>query len=170
MKIITALLQHDRIITENSDAARHLGKRYGTKLADGRVSLSPVEALYLIEKKRLLVVDGKNKQLSFARLVLKLKRNKHLWINFIVYRDLSNRGYAVKTGLKFGADFRVYDPDSDDPHAKWLVATVRAQDRLSWQEFSSKNRVATSTHKKLLIAIVDDEDSVTYWETSWIKP
>ena len=167
-KLVTALLQHQRIVTENSNASRLLYKSgYGTKLADGRLSLSPLEALYLAETKRLLVVDSKNKQLSFDRVMLKF-RSKDLWTSYVVFRDLCKRGYFVKTGLKFGANFRVYEDLTD--HAKWLVSTVRAHDKFTWHEFSSKNRVAKTTNKKLLVAVVDEEDSVSYWETSWIKP
>ncbi|MBW3017686.1 tRNA-intron lyase, partial [Candidatus Woesearchaeota archaeon] len=76
------------------------------------------------------------------------------------------------TALKFGADFRVYDrgvkPGED--HAKGLVFSVPESQGLTWYEFSSKNRVATSTKKRLLIAIVDQENDVTYYEIRWIRP
>jgi len=38
------------------------------------------------------------------------------------------------------------------------------------QDFSAKNRVAHSTKKNLLIGIVDEENDVTYYEISWVKP
>lgn len=170
-KMVTALIQHHQVITENSDAARHLLKsHFGTKLSDGRIKLAAVEALYLAEKKRLLVVNGKNKQLSFDRLLLKLKYSKELWTSYLVFRDLRSRGYVVKAGLKFGAEFRVYDKYSEGEHSKWVVFPVQARQKLTWQEFAAKNRVAHSTNKKLLIGVVDDEDDVTYWEVSWLKP
>ncbi|HLC22649.1 MAG TPA: hypothetical protein VJJ79_02655 [Candidatus Nanoarchaeia archaeon] len=43
-------------------------------------------------------------------------------------------------------------------------------DSCSWYEFAAKNRVAHSTRKKLLIAIVDDENDVTYYSISWTRP
>ncbi|MBT3691055.1 tRNA-intron lyase, partial [Candidatus Woesearchaeota archaeon] len=41
--------------------------------------------------------------------------------------------------------------------------------KLTWHEFTAKNRVAHSTKKKLLIAIVDHEGKVSYYEVDWIK-
>jgi len=93
-------------------------------------------------------------------------------VRFCVYKDLRNRGYIIKTALKFGADFRVYDrgvkPGED--HAKWIVYPVYESSTLTWYEFAAKNRVAHSTKKRLLIGVVDDENSVSYWEVRWIRP
>jgi len=41
---------------------------------------------------------------------------------------------------------------------------------MTWYEFSAKNRVAHSTRKRLLIAIVDEEGDVTYYEIKWTRP
>jgi tRNA-intron endonuclease len=87
-------------------------------------------------------------------------------------RDIRNSGYIFITALKFGADFRVYDrgvkPGED--HAKWIVYAVYEGSTLTWYEFAAKNRVAHSTRKRLLIGVVDDENSVSYWEVRWMRP
>ena len=85
---------------------------------------------------------------------------------------MRNRGYIVKTALKFGADFRVYDKGKKPgkTHAKWVVFVDHESKKINWNEFSAKNRVAHSTKKKLLLAIVDEESSVSYYEVSWIRP
>jgi len=74
--------------------------------------------------------------------------------------------------LKFGADFRVYDrgvkPGED--HAKWIIYPVYESSTLTWHEFSAKNRVAHSTKKRLLIAVLDAENDITYWEIRWTRP
>ena len=93
-------------------------------------------------------------------------------VKFSVFKDLRDRGYVVKTALKFGADFRVYDrgvkPGED--HAKWVVFPVPEGSTTTWHEFAAKNRVAHSTKKRLLIGVVDDEGDVSYWEIRWIRP
>lgn len=169
-KAVTALAQHGRIITENSNAARLLhSSGFGKKEHDNRITLSPSEALYLIENKKLQVLDGNQKKVSFDALLKKAKKgHKDFWTAYVVYRDLKDSGYKVKTGLKFGAEFRVYTKGGE--HSKWIVFPVYERDALRWHDFSAKNRVAHSTQKKLLIAVVDDEDDVSYWEVSWIKP
>ena len=89
-----------------------------------------------------------------------------------MFRDLREKGYVVKTALKFGADFRVYEkgikPGQD--HAKWVVYPVHESEHLTWHEFAAKNRVAHSTKKRLLIGIVDDEEDITYYEIGWKRP
>ena len=172
---IKAVLEEDGVITENSDAARDLfnKNRFGSLLKDGRVRLSFYEALFLKEAGRLDVFDRRNHSLSFDMLLKKArKQNKDFWVCFVVFSDLRRRGYIVKTALKFGAPFRVYDrgvkPGED--HARWVLFPVHERKGLTWHEFSAKARVAHSTKKRLLIAVVDDEGDVSYWENKWIRP
>ena len=74
--------------------------------------------------------------------------------------------------VKFGSEFRVYEkgvkPGQD--HASWLLFPLREHETLTWYDFAAKNRVATSTNKKLLLAIVDDEGDVTYYVCQWFRP
>ena len=85
---------------------------------------------------------------------------------------MREKGHILKTALKFGAEFRVYKkgikPGKD--HALWLLYPVKESENHSWYDFAAKNRVANSTKKKLLIGIVDDEEDVSYYEISWLKP
>ena len=172
---ITAVYSHDRVFTEISENSKELYEksRYGSLLEDGKVQLSNLEALYLIEKKRVELKDHRNKDISFEDFMKKAKRKeKNFWQRYSVFRDMRNRGYIIKTALKFGADFRVYDrgvkPGED--HAKWVVFPVHETEFMTWYDFAAKNRVAHSTKKKLLNGVVDDEGDVTYWEVRWIRP
>ena len=172
---VKATFSKERVLTESSDNARELynQSRYGNLLDDGRVQLSLIEALYLIEKKRVVVYDSRNKAVDFESFLKKVhKTEPNFWVRYCVYKDIRNRGYIIKTALKFGADFRIYDrgvkPGED--HAKWVVFPVHEGSSLTWYEFSAKNRVAHSTKKRLLIGAVDDEGDVTYWEVRWLRP
>ena len=124
------------------------------------------------------------------------KIDKKILVKYSVYQDMRSKGYLLKTALKFGADFRVYDKGKrpgkvtkgslgkakevgvkgslgkakEVAHAKWILYPVSESDDLTWHEFSAKNRVAHSTKKNLLIAVVDSEGDVTYYEISWKKP
>ena len=174
-EIIKASISNERIVTEISDAGRELynQSRYGTLLEDGKVQLSIIEALYLLEKEKIEIEIGKNKTLKTEELLKRaMKKEKNFWPRYCVYKDMRNRGYIIKTALKFGADFRVYDrgvkPGED--HAKWIVYPVNESEHLTWYEFSAKNRVAHSTKKRLLIGVVDHEGDVTYYEVAWKRP
>ncbi len=174
-KNIKAIFAKERILTENSDAAREFynQSRYGTLLEDGKVQLSLIEGLYLLEKKKIKIVDRKNKRIDFDNFLKKSQRlEPQFWTRYCVFKDIRDRGYIIKTALKFGAEFRVYDrgvkPGED--HARWIVYPVAESSSLTWYEFAAKNRVAHSTRKRLMIGIVDNENSVTYYEIRWIRP
>jgi tRNA-intron endonuclease, archaea type len=174
-QFINGVILKDHIVTECSDEARALYDtgRYGLQLPDGRLQLSLIESLYLVEKERLLLVDGRGKGVGQSPLLKRaIRLEKNFWVRYQVYRDLRDRGYIVKTALKFGADFRVYDRGvkPGDDHARWIVYPVREGDSLTWYEFAAKNRVAHSTKKRLLIGIADGEGDVTYYEIRWMRP
>jgi len=175
MEEINALMVGDEVTTESSPQARELGEKnsYGKLLPDGRVKLSLLEAVYLAEKQRLKVFDGRKKPITQENLIKKAARKEHdFWTRYAVFRDFRNRGYVIKTALKFGADFRIYERGikPGEEHAKWIVYPVKESAKLTWQDFAAKNRVAHSTKKRLLIAVVDDEGDVSYWEVRWLRP
>lgn len=174
-KPVIGFLNETKIITESSDEAREFynQSRYGSLTEAGKVELSLLEALYLFEKTRLIIKSEAGRKISFEAFLRKAKKvEPNFWIRYCIFKDIRNRGYIIKTALKFGADFRVYDrgikPGED--HAKWVVFPVHEGAVFSWYEFAAKNRVAHSTKKRLLIGIVDDEGDVTYYEIRWVRP
>src|SRR3989338_2577513 len=111
-KVITATFEADKVLTEISNEARELydQSRYGALLENGKVQLSLIEAFYLMDRGKLEIYKSKNKKFTseeFARKARKLEPN--FWVKYCVFKDIRNRGYIIKTALKFGADFRVYD-------------------------------------------------------------
>ena len=174
-KPVSGFFSETRVITESSDEAREFynQSRFGSLTEDGKVELSLLEALYLFEKGKLIIKSDAGRKVSFESFLRKAKKvEPNFWIRYCVFKDIRNRGYIIKTALKFGADFRVYDrgikPGED--HAKWVVFPVHEGETLTWYEFAAKNRVAHSTKKRLLIGIVDDEGDVTYYEIRWVRP
>ena len=156
----------------NEAVALYNKSRYGEYVED-KIQYSLVEIMLLLEKGRISIKDSKKKIIKkhdFVKLCEKLDKN--FSIRYRVFSDLRKRGYVVKTALKFGADFRVYDkgikPGED--HAKWIVYPLKESEKMTLYEFSAKNRVAHSTRKTLLLAIVDDEGDVSYWNSMWVKP
>ena len=174
-KKIKTVYAKQRVLAEKSDAATELynTSRYGVILEDGTLQLSLHEALYLMEKGKIDVLDYRHKPIDSALFLKRAKKSEaNFWVRYCVFRDMRNRGYIVKTALKFGADFRVYDrgvkPGED--HAKWIIYPVHEGETETWYNFSAKNRVAHSTKKRLLVGVVDDESDVTYYEIKWTRP
>ena len=144
--------------------------RWGEKKT-GWVEFSGVETLYLVGKGKMEVFSDK-KELGFDELLKRVRKaDKKIETKLAVFRNLRDKGYIVKTALKFGAEFRVYDrgvrPGED--HAQWVAYCVKENEQMGWHDFAAKNRVAHSTKKKLLLCVVDEEGGVSYYEVGWRK-
>lgn len=171
-KPIKAFLAGETISSNTKEAMELYGTSRFGELIEGKILYSLVEALFLAEKGKLEVYQ-KKKKLKFDELMYKaLEIDKRIGIKYIVFKNMRNRGYIIKTALKFGAEFRVYDRGKKpgEKHARWILYPVHESSELTWHEFAAKNRVAHSTRKNLLIAIVDEEKDVTFYEVRWTRP
>lgn len=162
-----------QIIFSNSSEAHELYKKssFGEPKED-KIQYSLPEAIFLAEKGKIEIIS-KNKKISKNELINKFKRiDNKIQIKYPVFKDLREKGYIVKTALKFGADFRIYDKGKKpgEVHAKWICFTSHESQKLTWHDFSAKNRIAHSTKKNLLLAIVDEEGDITYYDVRWVKP
>lgn len=170
--IIKATLISEKI-TSNTLEAQNLfsTSRFGERIGE-KIFYSPSEALYLVQDKKMEILDHRDKKLSQKDIIKKFEKiDKKFETKYLVFKDLRKKGYIVKSALKFGAEFRVYDKGKkvDKNHSKWLCFPVSESKQVSWQDFSAKNRIAHSTKKNLLIAIVDDECAISYYEIQWTK-
>lgn len=155
-------------IFSNSQKAVSLqnSKKYG-ELKQGKVIYSPFEAFYLFEIGNAEILFN-NKSISEDKLIKILsKKNKDFMVKSAVFNNLRKKGYVVKSGLKFGEEFRVYE--KNNLHAKWIVYPIKQSEKIKWSDFIAKNRIAHSIAKKLLIAIIDSEENIIYYEVDWIK-
>lgn len=171
--MIQAHLSHDTITSTSEDAFTfHEKSRWGEKKRS-HVEYSAVETLALMQHGKLALHSSNGKPISETNFIKRIKRkDKNIETKLAVFSDLRKKGYIVKTALKFGSEFRVYNKGvkPGDDHASWLLFPLREHETLTWYDFAAKNRVATSTNKKLMLAIVDDEGDVTYYEVAWFRP
>jgi len=172
MNKIIAHLIGGKVFSNSSEAFNLYKKSSFGEPSDEKIIYILSEAMFLVEKEKIDLYD-KNKKLSKNEVIKKFQKiDKRFSIKYPVFKDLRNKGYIIKTALKFGADFRVYEKGKrvGEAHSKWIVFAENESKNFSWHEFSAKNRVAHSTKKNLLIAIVDEENDVSYYEIHWIKP
>jgi tRNA-intron endonuclease, archaea type len=173
MKKIQATLTSEKI-TSNSAEAQDIfsTSRFGEKFGE-KILYSLPEAFFLVQNKKMEILDYYNKKLTQKEILKKFERiDKKFKTKYIVFKDLREKGYIVKTALKFGAEFRVYEKGRkvSENHSKWILFPVSENKQMTWQDFSAKSRVAHSTKKNLLIAIVDEEGKVSYYEVKWTQP
>jgi len=164
-----SLLENKIVLVKEFDELEQ--RSYGKRIED-RLELALVEAIYLLERRKISVKKGKTK-ISFKALMEHgLKLDKRLHEKYTVYRDLRGRGLVVKTGFKFGADFRCYSrgvlvkrgPKAPSEHTRWIIYCVPEDYTCSFQELSRAVRLAHSIRATFLWAIVDCENEITYYE------
>jgi tRNA-intron endonuclease len=147
-----------------------------------RLELDLIEAAYLLEKGKLkiYVTENKKKKMLSLQEIMKIGEEKvnQFHAQYIVYSDLRNKGYLVKTGYKFGAHFRVYEkgvklkrgPKAPFEHTKFVVHAVPEEAAFSLPEMSRAVRLAHNIRATFVWAVVDKENDVTYYEIKRLKP
>jgi tRNA-intron endonuclease len=162
----------DEVVTiKASSIARRLhGKSHYGKMYEDRLQLSLIEAAYLMERGKLKLMKDED-EVSLEEFI-SLLGERGLYSKYLVYRDLRNRGYIVKTGFKYGAEFRLYERGGAPgrTHSAYLVRVISENDTIHALDFSSYVRVAHGVNKKLLMAFLDDEEDITYYLVDWIRP
>ncbi|MGB9937966.1 MAG: tRNA-intron lyase [Methanobacterium sp.] len=157
------------IITDKKGIKLHEKSHYGNLIAEG-LQISLIEALYLAEKERINIFK-EGEEVSIEEM-FKIIRNEDLLTKYLVFSDLRNRGYIVKTGFKYGSEFRLYERGKSpgNGHSDYLVKVISEDYELQVSDFSSYVRVAHGVNKKLLFAVVDEENDITYYNVEWTRP
>lgn len=145
-------------------------KSFFGKIEGKTLQLSLIEACYLVEKNRLNVF--KDDEELYAHDLIDILKNQDLYGKYIVYRDLKNRGYVIKTGFKYGSEFRLYDRGRSpgNGHSDYLVKVIFENYEINVLDFASYVRVSHGVNKKLLLAIVDEDFDITYYNIEWTRP
>jgi tRNA-intron endonuclease len=124
----------------------------------GGFRLAPAEALYLVHRGKT-EVEG----FDFESLLQFFAREENFLRSYLVYRDIRERGYAVQTGPH---DFRVFrrgrKPGAGE--SLYLVRVLSERDLVRFETLLQEVTVARNMRKQYLLAVVDDENELTYYE------
>ncbi len=176
-----AYLIGDRVIVLDDDTAKKLyfDGFYGNplhtqkpkKIEDVKAPLvlSPLETLFLVEKEKLKVYDLKGNELSFEELLKVWKDVPRLMEKYIVYKELRERGFVVRSGLKYGADFSAYEFGPGIDHAPYVVDVVTSDEEIESTKLIKAGRVAHGVRKKFIMAVVKDK-TTRYVMFKWYLP
>ena len=161
----------DRVIVKDTQHQKLHNKSFYGNLTEDGLELSLIEALYLLKKEKIEIYNDENNQLTIDELT-EIIRKIHSYPQYLVYQDLRHRGFIIKTGFKYGSDYRVYERGHSpgDGHSSFLVKILSQEQSIRVDDFSSYVRVAHGVRKKLLLAVVDNENSITYYDVEWTKP
>jgi tRNA-intron endonuclease len=143
-------------------------KGFGDK-EDNDYLLETYEALYLLYLNKLVITNGSID--NFGSLLKHvLKYDKEIVTRFLVYRDLRSRGYVVKEGFGFGADFRVYERgEYEKKRAKYVVFCINEGINVKVGELSKKVREIETMGKNAIAAVVERRGEVIYYKLTNMK-
>ncbi len=163
-------LLSNKVFIFDVNAARILHARefYGS-LRRNYLHLSLLEALYLMEKKKLSILDGDRLLDESDFLEYIKKRYPSSLQRYEVFKDLKNRGLIVKTGFKFGVHFRVYTNLPEFTHSEYLIHVINPSMKETWSEISRGVRLAHAVNKTFLFAFPEEED-IIYLKLKRIRP
>lgn len=181
-KVIHAELLRNRVVVWNHEEGSSLYKEgfYGKPLGirkpksfefDRPLELSLFESLYLLTKSKIELMDNINSKQLDPQSFLEIARQNFSEFEekYRVYFDLRERGYIVRPGLKFGADFAVYQHGPGIDHAPFIVHVLQNNTAISSIEMVRAGRLATTVRKRFIIATIAKE-KVVYYMFTWFKP
>ncbi len=165
------ILSGTKVLVGDNDTKSQLNDKGYGEIEEKALVLSLIEAVYLVEEGKIEVMK-KDKALSFEDIVkIGSGKEEEFYNKYIVYRDLRKRGMVVRTGLKFGTDFRLYDRGGTvgKSHSNYLVHVVPEEYTCSFPEMARALRLAKNVNKDMIYAIVDEESDVTYYLVDRMK-
>ena len=139
-------------------------KGYG-EIENEQLFLKQFETLYLLYSKKLILKKGR-KQIDFDSFMnICHKTNSDVLTQFLIYRDLRNRGYVVKDGFGFGSDFRVYERGHfGEKGAKFLIFGLVEGQQEKMGALQKKIQEITQMGKEPIIAVIERRGEVIYYK------
>ena len=159
-EVLEAKLSKGRVVLPESEKIADLrDKAFGT-LTEGRITLNPYETFYLVEKKRVRVVDEKTgKAKTLHELVTRMSVGKPaIWTKYLVYRDLRDRGYLVREG-ESDYDFETFGKGA----MRRLVAIVFEGGESTLERLARLSAKANNDSKDLVLAVIDRRTDIVYY-------
>ena len=134
--------------------------------------LSLIEAYYLLEHDEITILDVKNNANLSTQEFFEICKQLHdkFEEKYIIYKDLRQKGYVPRPGLKFGADFAVYKQGPGLDHSPYVITALPKGSELTAMELVRAGRLATSVRKKFVIATILTNNIVRYYGFEWKKP
>ncbi|HDS46160.1 MAG TPA: tRNA-intron lyase [Methanomicrobia archaeon] len=171
---MNGVLSGDRIVLAAADAEGHEQKGFkeprshsGRRATPERtISLSLEEAAYLLETGKLQIManEAEGVALTLEEFFLYAREiQPNFSARYIVFRDLRERGYVVQPGER---EFLLF-PRGTKPGvkaARHFIRIFSERECLAAKEILQLLQRAQNMRKEPIIAVVDDESDVTYYE------
>jgi tRNA-intron endonuclease len=137
------------------------------------LTLDLMEGLYLLETNKIEIINAKTGKPVEKKDLIELasKSYKGFEKAYMVYKDLRDKGYVVTPGIKFGADFAVYEHGPGIDHAPFIISVRDKKDLMGPFEIVRAGRLATTVRKQFIIAASSVKSKkIEYLMFKWFKP
>ena len=172
---VKALFREGRVLVPSREGANKIyGMGFGSMLeSDEGLTLSPCDALYLVEKGKVDVVDASDgSKLSFNDLLSRfMELDDRVWTKYLIYRDLRSKGYVVRDGVGLGMDFQVYGKgEFGKSLPRYIVVGLCEGESRPISEIVRAVEEAETLGKELKLAVLDRRGEVVYYTVRRIDP
>ena len=135
-------------------------------LRAGKLHFAPYESFYLLEKQKIKVFDKRSeRELELRDLVRKFSVGKpEIWIKYLVYRDLRDRGYIVRESNR-AFDFDIYGKGP----LRRLISIIYEGGEASLRKLGKLLDYSEKEKKELILAVVDRRTDIVYYTLSSLK-
>ena len=172
---VKALFKEGRVLVPSREGANKIyGMGFGSMLeSDEGLTLSPCDALYLVEKGKVDVVDASDgSKLGFNDLLSRfMEVDERVWTKYLIYRDLRSKGYVVRDGVGLGMDFQVYGKgEFGKSLPRYIVVGLCEGESRPISEIVRAVEESETLGKELKLAVLDRRGEVVYYTVRRMDP
>ncbi|AQZ13464.1 SEN2 (YLR105C) [Zygosaccharomyces parabailii] len=134
------------------------------------LELMPVEAIFLSFAMPVLDITAKDVMHRLVGIPRRYQDIAHLIQQYVAYHHYRSHGWCVRSGVKFGCDYLLYQRGPPLEHAEFCVRVLSSDDSYDYTWYSSLARVVAGASKTYVLCYVesleDPETIITWWKQS----
>jgi len=163
-QVYEGFLRAGHVILPRASELMELRERGFGELRGKNLVLTPNEAFYLVEKGRMTVEGTRKEQITLEQLVKSVSaKQPEVWVKYLVYRDLRDRGYVVRECRVF--DFEIH---GKGPMRRYVYIVYEGGEA-SLKTLRKLLKRATLDKKDLIVAVVDRRTDIVYYSLDFLK-
>ncbi len=163
--MLHGILAGDKVIVENKEAEEFFKKGWYGEWKEDKLELHLIEAILLAERERIKIKSGE-RILSLREIFdIASALDEKFIVKYLVYKDLRTRGLPVRIGTN-GVDFFVYERGAKPGKRKkiaWITFAYSENDFCDLDELERTVKLGKNIRAKIVWAIVDGDNDVTYY-------
>jgi tRNA-intron endonuclease len=160
---VKAIFDGTSVVLAKEGLALYEQGGYGRREESG-LRLAPVEALYLIHRGKIAIPGH-----DFDSFLAALAARPEFLRSYLVYRDIRERGYVIQPGPH---DFRVFQRGHKPGkgRSQYTIRVISERELIDFARQVAEIETAAHMRKTYILAVVDDEDELTYYAVKQQEP